>query len=193
MQPHFCPLLRREKLWSNCVTSFLRSLALWQQQNCPVRFWTGVRSRLKTKSTGAAGRSATRRKWVRQMGRQREKDHNFNCVLILMQMMLFLAISASYLYTHIGYIYNSFGLGNNVDSHVKSTWQDHRETKTMTQSLWSSLHSSCSLTYSKWHTTSRGKKIILSNVTVCRGLYCVRYVCHLVSHREASRWFIKCQ
>lgn len=67
MQLNFCPLLKREELFS----SFLRSLVLWQQQSWPVKFWTGVTSRLKTKNTGAAGRSATRRKWVSR----KKKEH----------------------------------------------------------------------------------------------------------------------
>ena len=69
----------------------------------------------------------------------------------------------------------------------------HSETKTVTQSLWNDLHSTCSLTYSKWHTHSRGKRITLRNVTVHRGLFWAWYVGHLVPHREARRWFFKCQ
>lgn len=59
---------------TNISTLPHRSLVLWLQQSSYVRCWTGVTSQLKTESTGAAGRSATRRKWVRLITRPKEAE-----------------------------------------------------------------------------------------------------------------------
>lgn len=109
-----------------------------------MRFLTGVTLQLKIESTGAAGKSATRRKWVRQ----KEKYliiPGFLCFVLMQIMNITYLHNISTILFFLVCIYSSFGLESNMGSCDQIQYKlcqinmkdekAHSKTKTMTQSL----------------------------------------------------------